>query len=212
MTKLEKYSSIEGDGETIEEFKMTTIDPKDIVVSLDGKIMCYMGLDLEKLINLSISGNLRLYGCASLTSLPDNLSVSGFLDLGNCTSLVSLPDNLLIYGDLNLRGCTSLNSIPDNLSVFGFIITDLGGFETAKSAKEAFEKKYGGDMKHYKEDRTLSCKVLVEFIMPSVITQEQLEEKYDGDMRKCVANMLKGEHIIKFVEDDYKIISVESVK
>ena len=59
-------------------------------------------------------GNLDLYGCTSLTSLPDNITANT-LDLSGCTSLTSLPDNITA-NYLNLYGCTSLTSLPDNLT------------------------------------------------------------------------------------------------
>jgi hypothetical protein len=69
-----------------------------------------------------VGGNLYLFHCSSLNSLPDGLSVGSSLGLNYCTSLVSLPNNLSIGGNLFLRYCTSLVSLPDNLSVGGTLI------------------------------------------------------------------------------------------
>ena len=70
---------------------------------------------------LTVKGNLYLYGCTSLVSLPDGLTFDGNLDLSGCSSLVSLPDGLTVGGRLILNGCTSLVSLPDGLSVGGFL-------------------------------------------------------------------------------------------
>lgn len=59
-------------------------------------------------------GNLDLYGCTSLTSLPDNITAN-YLYLRGCTGLTSLPDNLTA-NCLYLSGCTSLTPLPDNIT------------------------------------------------------------------------------------------------
>ena len=64
-----------------------------------------------------VSGDLDLFGCNSLTSLPNGLQVSGELNLYGCPSLESLPNGLQVTGDLSLSMCVSLTSIPDGLRV-----------------------------------------------------------------------------------------------
>ena len=64
-----------------------------------------------------VEGNLNLSGCTF--SLPDNFTVSGDLNLRDCTSLSSLPDHLTVHGDLDLGGCTSLSSLPNWIATLG---------------------------------------------------------------------------------------------
>ncbi|USE37112.1 NEL-type E3 ubiquitin ligase domain-containing protein [Endozoicomonas sp. SCSIO W0465] len=70
-------------------------------------------------VHYQVEGNLKLFGCTSLTTLPNNLSVGGHLDLSGCTSLTTLPNNLSVGEYLDLCGCTCLTALPDNLSVEG---------------------------------------------------------------------------------------------
>ena len=72
-----------------------------------------------------IDGNLFLYGCTTLTSLPEGLRVGGFLDLRHCTSLAHLPEGLTVGGTLFLEGCTALTHLPEGLTVGGYLC--LGG-------------------------------------------------------------------------------------
>ncbi len=72
--------------------------------------------------NLSVGGNLDLYSCNSLTSLPENLSVGRSLCLSRCTGLTTLPENLRVEGDLNLNGCTGLTSLPSWITSLGTTI------------------------------------------------------------------------------------------
>ena len=58
------------------------------------------------LITDSVGGNLNLYGCSGLKSLPEGLSVGGNLYLSGCSGLTSLPEGLSVDGDLDLRGCS----------------------------------------------------------------------------------------------------------
>ncbi len=50
--------------------------------------------------DLSVTGELDLRGCASLTALPEDLAVDGNLDPCVCRSLGRLPRNLSVRGQL----------------------------------------------------------------------------------------------------------------
>ena len=71
---------------------------------------------------LTVSGSFDLSGCAALTALPRGLIVSGYLDLSGCTSLTALPHGLTVSGELDLSGCTSLAALPDGLTVSGELV------------------------------------------------------------------------------------------
>ena len=60
-----------------------------------------------------------------------------------------------------------------------------------------------------KKDHTLRAKIIMEFTMDNIIDQMALDEHYNGSMRKCITNMFKDDHFIGFVNDQYKILSVE---
>jgi len=64
---------------------------------------------------IKAKGDLDLYGCTGLKSLPENLEVEN-LNLENCISLESLPKSLDVYGNLNLEGCVLLESLGENIS------------------------------------------------------------------------------------------------
>ena len=64
-------------------------------------------------------GDLDLYNCTKLTSLPAGLKVGGYLDLTGCTGLTSLPAGLKVEGWLTLEGCTGLTSLPFDLVIQG---------------------------------------------------------------------------------------------
>ena len=85
------------------------IDPHTL--PLEKKILLVQesdGLLIELLEGEHIEGDLSLYGCTSLTHLPEDLSVEGDLDLGGCSSLTHLPEDLSVGGYLYLGGCSSL--------------------------------------------------------------------------------------------------------
>jgi len=63
-----------------------------------------------------VGGDLNLYGCKSLRSLPPDLKVNGSLNLRWCESLESIPLNMKIGGNIYVReaGCINqenLNSV-----------------------------------------------------------------------------------------------------
>ena len=100
----------------LEEFG--TMDGLDV----EGNLILYGCSSLVSLPDgLTVKGNLYLYGCTSLVSLPDGLTVGGGLDLSGCSSLASLPKGLSVSGNLHLRDCTSLVSLPDGLTVDGYL-------------------------------------------------------------------------------------------
>ena len=73
------------------------IDPNKL--SIEEKIKLVResdGLLIELLENETIEGSLHLYGCTSLTNLPEGLKVGGSLDLQGCTSLTHLPEGLKV--------------------------------------------------------------------------------------------------------------------
>lgn len=71
---------------------------------------------------LEVSGDLDLFGCTALTSLPSKMKVSGNLDLTGCAALTALPPELMVGGSLYLTGCRALTSLPPGLKVGGEII------------------------------------------------------------------------------------------
>jgi len=73
---------------------------------------------------MSVSGNLYLYGCTGLKSLPESLSVSGSLSLYGCTGLKSLPESMSVSGNLYLYGCTGL-SLKNGLGKVGCKVYEL---------------------------------------------------------------------------------------
>jgi hypothetical protein len=100
---------------------------------LQFKSLDFAGEDLTSLpaAGLKVDGDLRLYGCESLESLPSGLKVDGDLILGDCTSLESLPPDLKVGGKMDLTGCRSLESLPLGLKVGGNL--HLRGCESLKS-------------------------------------------------------------------------------
>jgi len=57
---------------------------------------------IELLEGEVIEGFLCLYGCTSLTHLPNGLEVGWSLNLDGCTSLTQLPDGLKVGENLHL--------------------------------------------------------------------------------------------------------------
>jgi len=68
---------------------------------------------------LNVKGDLDLYECKSLTSLPKGLKVGGDLDLES-TNITHLPEGLKVGGDLDLSR-TNITSLPKGLEVWGHL-------------------------------------------------------------------------------------------
>src|SRR6202030_2965640 len=73
---------------------------------------------------LTVGGNLCLFDCTGITSLPEGLTVQGDLGLRHCTGITSLPERLSVGGSLNFSYCTGLTSLPEGLTVGGNLILD----------------------------------------------------------------------------------------
>jgi hypothetical protein len=110
-----------------------------IVAENSGNLNLYKCTGLKSLPkNLKVGGYLDLARCTGLKALPQNLEVSDYLDLYNCTGLKSLPENLKVSGNLYLIGCTGLQVLPENLEVGGELYlggTSLAGKYTTKNGK-----------------------------------------------------------------------------
>jgi hypothetical protein len=79
----------------------------------------------------------------SANNLPKNLSIAGNLNLYGCKSLKQLPKGLSVGGSLSLLACPDLKSIPRTIVCQGEIRTDLGTFSTVAAAADAFDRHYG---------------------------------------------------------------------
>ena len=88
---------------------------------------------------ITVKEYLQFWGCAALTSLPENLTVNGSLDLEGCKALKSLPENLTVKGGLYLGNCKGLKALPENLTVNGNL--DL---ENCKALKSFYKVKVQG--------------------------------------------------------------------
>jgi len=63
-----------------------------------------------------VNGDLLLYRCKNLKSLPNNLTVNGRLDLEDCTKITSLPSGLKVTVYLDISQ-TNIKSLPQDLEV-----------------------------------------------------------------------------------------------
>jgi hypothetical protein len=61
------------------------------------------------------------------------------------------------------------------------------------------------------KEKTLNAKILVEFTISNIISQEDFEKDYKNNMRKVVTQMDVNDGILSWTDDDYKIVSVEVV-
>ena len=101
--------------------------------------------DVLPLDNLIVKGDLILYECYDLESLPRNLSVGGSLNVANCPNLELLPKKLKVGNELNLVGCSNVQSLPNNLVVGGMM--DLSFCRKLQSLPNNL--KVGGDLYLY---------------------------------------------------------------
>ena len=95
-----------------------TEDTRYYLGDLDGTVGDYAILNNRK-NPLYIHGDADLYGCTSLTTIPENTTFNGNANFHDCTSLTTIPENITFNGDADLYGCTSLTTIPENTTFNG---------------------------------------------------------------------------------------------
>lgn len=122
MCHIVQCSQLETSGSTfkvkrvlrIEQCGMLTI-PHGIQV---GDLVVYQCLNLISLpSDLVCRGNLRVDSCPSLELLPDVINLRGSLALRKLPSLVELPPNIRVRQSLDICDCTRLVHLPERLRV-----------------------------------------------------------------------------------------------
>ncbi|TAL34085.1 MAG: hypothetical protein EPN97_08665 [Alphaproteobacteria bacterium] len=121
--------------------------PRLHALARDTKIGGSLMLDdcgIERLShNLSIRDSLIISRCPRLIEIPPPLQVDHSLVLRHCPGLSKLPEGLMAGRDLEITRCPHLLRLPDNFRVGGRIVTDLGVFTNADSARAAFAATFG---------------------------------------------------------------------
>jgi len=85
----------------------------------DKKLLFRTYRKIRDYIKNGFQGDLDLRG-SLIEFLPKNLTeVNGDLLLFRCKNLKSLPNNLTVYGRLDLEGCKNITSLPSGLEVIG---------------------------------------------------------------------------------------------
>jgi hypothetical protein len=89
-----------------------------------------------------VNGDLLLYRCKNLKSLPSGFKVGGTLDLRD-TNILELPPDLEVGGSIYLLR-TPIEKLPNNLTVNGRL--DLEGCKNIRSLPNGLKIKYSLDI------------------------------------------------------------------
>jgi len=97
--------------------QLTTI--RGTNVSVHGNVYLNDLPSLEILEDIRISGNLTIWQCQSLFSLPENLSVGGDLNCAELFLLTFLPEHVQIGQNVRFETCPALTGVPQSWTEWG---------------------------------------------------------------------------------------------